>query len=277
MNLSEAIEFTFKYRPQWINGKGQTNRINTAHGLRLLGDVDVSTIKPMHFTRLQQDLLAEGKAPATANRICAAIHTVLTELHLNDLLPVVPTYRRLKEPPSQRGYFTRDEVDLLIENAPRIKPHGSLLQDSIRFSVMTGCRQGELLDLTWDDVDLDERTIKFSETKNGTDHLITITDALLPLMERMYRERVDDLVFGGWRDKDELLRRFKQLKKLCRLPVDKRVWHSLRHTTGTWMVEAGVPIRSVMSVLNHKSIETTLRYAKGTQSAIADAMQTITL
>jgi len=277
MNLSDAIEFTFQYRPAWIHGKGiQTNRINSAHGLRLLGDVPCETIKPMHFTKLQQDLTAEGKAPGTVNRICAAVHTVLQELHLNDMLDVVPTYRRLKEPPTKRGYFSREEIQKLLDNAPRVKPHGSLLRDSIEFSVTLGVRQGELLSLTWDNVDMAEMSITFPDTKNGTDHTLPIPESLMPMLQRRYRERIDDTVFP-WRDKDCLLRRFKELKKLCRLSADERVWHSLRHTCGTWMVEAGVPIRSVMSVLNHKNIETTLRYAKGTTDAKANALQAINL
>ena len=277
MNLSDAIEFTFQYRPAWISGKSiQTNRINCAHALRLLGDVDVATIKPMHFTKLQQDLVAEGKSNGTTNRVCAAVHTVLTELHLNDLLPVVPTYRRLKEPPSQRGYFSRDEIQKLLDNAPRVKPHGSLLRDSIEFSVTLGVRQGEMLGLRWPNIDLDNQSITLLDTKNGTDHILPIPDALMPMLERRYQERFDDVVFP-WRDKEELLIRFKALKKLCGLPNDTRVWHSLRHTCGTWMVEAGVPIRSVMSVLNHKNIETTLRYAKGTTDAKSAALSAINL
>jgi integrase len=200
----------------------------------------------------------------------------MTELHLNDLLAVVPTYRRLKEPDTKRGYFTREEIAKLLDNAPRVAPHGSLLRDSIEFSVVLGCRQGELLGLEWGQVDLEMQSITFLDTKNGTDHTLPIPDSLMPTLERRYKERIDEQVFP-WRDKDELLRRFKALKKMCQLPTDSRVWHSLRHTCGTWMVESGVPIRSVMSVLNHKNIETTLRYSKATTDAKAAAINAINL
>ena len=277
MKLAEAIEFAFTYRPSWVNGKGiQTVRINTAHALRILGDVECSTIKPMHFTKLQQELTAEGKAPGTVNRVSAAVHTVLHELHLNDMLDTVPTYRRLKEPETKRGYFLKEEISLMLHRAVEVEPQGELLRDSIEFSLHTGCRQGEMLRLRWPQIDLEEKTIIFLDTKNGSNHVLPIPEKLMPLMERLYAERIDDVVFP-WRDKDEIARRFRALKKLCRLSEDERTWHTLRHTCGTWMVEGGVPIRSVMAVLNHRNIETTLRYAKGTASAKAAALEAINI
>ncbi len=55
------------------------------------------------------------------------------------------------------------------------------------------------------------------------------------------------------------------------------MWHTIRHTAATWMVENGVPIRSVMTVLNHKNINTTLRYAKTTEEAKVAGLEAITI
>jgi integrase len=277
MKLSEAIEFTFQYRPSWKDGKSyQTNRINAGHGLRILGDMECRDIKSFHFTKLQDQLTVEGKAVATCNRVCAAVHTVLAELNLNDLLDTVPTYRRKREPETRRGYFTRDEVSLLLDRSERLPFYGPLMQNSIRFSLLTGCRMGEMLKLKWSDVDRKEGVLRFRDVKTGSDHTIPITDQLGELLDRMYEERIDDVVFH-WTSKDAVGRRFNYLKSICRLPKDERTWHTIRHTCGTWMVEAGVPIRSVMATLNHKRVETTLRYAKGTQKAVAEAMKTLNI
>ena len=275
MNLKDAIEFCFTYRPQWIGGKSQqTNRINCNHALRILGDVDCSTIKTKHFTQLQQTLLKEGKADGTANRVCAALHTILTELSLNEEIDAVPSYRRLQEPETKRSFFTREEAEMLVARAIELPNDGQELQDSIRFALALGERQGELVDLTWSDVDFEENTLTFPDTKNGTDHVLPIPATILPMLERKYEERIDDKVFY-WINGGQLLRRFKRLKRLCGLPKDERLWHSLRHTVATWMVNDGVPIKSIMAVLNHKNIETTLRYAKSTKEAKQSALATI--
>lgn len=281
MNLAEAIEFTFTNRREWLKSKGkQTLRINSAHGLRVLGDIPVADIKRRHFILIQQTLEAEGKAPATCNRVCATIHTVLSCLHLHEYIDAVPSYEQLDEPKSNRSYYSKDEISEFIRRAPEVE-EGQLLQDSIRFAVWLAERQGEMLKLTWDRVDLQSRTVLFEDVKTGGDHSLPIrNEPLYQMLVRRHSERIDnDLVFP-WRDRFHLLRVFKQLKKLCgHCPkADKnRLWHTIRHTAATWMVESGVPIRTVMTVLNHRNIETTLRYAKTTEEAKASGLDAIAI
>ena len=281
MNLSEAIEFTKKNRRQWRDSKGpETIRINCAHGLRILGDIPVAEIKRRHFLLLQRKLEEEGKSNGTNNRICAAVHTVLSFMCLNEYIESVPKYEQLVEPPTNRSYYTKEEIRAFIDRAPEV-PDGQLLQDSIKFALWLAERQGEMLKLKWSDVDLEKRTITFWDTKNKTNHDLPIrNEQCYSMLVRRHSERIDDDLVFPWTDRHALLRRFKRLKKLCgHCPVaDKhRVWHTIRHTAATWMVEQGVPIRSIMSVLNHKNIETTLRYAKATDEAKAAGLDAITV
>lgn len=282
MNLEQAIEYTKQNRRQWKNSKGpETIRINCAHGLRILGDIPVETIKRRHFLELQQNLEAEGYTPGTINRICAAVHTVLSFMHLNEYIDAVPTYERLKEPESNREYYTREEIKSFIDRATEVEDDGQLLQDSIVFALWLAERQGEMLKITWDDIDLDKKTVRFLDTKNGTHHELPLRgQQVIEMLERRYSERIDDHHVFPWTDRHALLRRFKRLKKICgHCPTkDKhRMWHTIRHTAATWMVEQGVPIRSVMTVLNHKNINTTLRYAKTTDEAKAAGLDAIAI
>lgn len=281
MNLAEAIEFTFKNRRQWLKSKGpQTLRINAAHGLRILGDIPCSEIKRRHFTLIQQTLEEEGKQPATCNRVCATIHTVLSCLHLHEYIDAVPSYEQLDEPESDRSYFTKEEISEFIRRAPEVE-EGQLLQDSIRFAVWLAERQGEMLKLTWDRVDLQNRVVLFEDVKTGGDHSLPIrNEDLYQMLVRRWDERIDEHLVFPWRDRFELLKVFKKLKKICgHCPkTDKhRLWHTIRHTAATWMVESGVPIRTVMTVLNHRNIETTLRYAKTTDEAKASGLDAIAI
>jgi integrase len=242
--------------------------------------MECSDIKSYHFTQLQEALVKEGKSPGTVNRICAAVHTVLTELLYNDVLTSVPKYRGLTEPETKRGYFTREELSKLIDNCTELGGDAQLLEDSIKFSLMTGCRLGELLKLTWDGVNFENGEVTFTDVKTAhatgqCNHTVPMTDDLRGLLNRMYKERLDNDQVFPWKCKDTVNRRFQRLKQVCGLPKDARTWHTIRHTCGTWMVESGVPIRSVMATLNHRNIATTLRYAKGTKKAVAEAMETL--
>jgi site-specific recombinase XerD len=51
--------------------------------------------------------------------------------------------------------------------------------------------------------------------------------------------------------------------------------HTLRHTFATDAIDAGVPLRSVQSLLGHSSIVTTERYLHTRKGQLADAMLTL--
>jgi len=56
---------------------------------------------------------------------------------------------------------------------------------------------------------------------------------------------------------------FKQIKELSGIPrPEEVVLHTARHSVASNLISHGVDISSVQKLLNHKSIESTLRYAK---------------
>lgn len=81
----------------------------------------------------------------------------------------------------------------------------------------------------------------------------------------------DDLVFadphtGGPLDKAAILRRFRHALKEAQLEQSHR-FHDLRHTFGTRIAAAGVPLRTLQEWMGHRDIETTQRYADYAPSA----------
>ena len=274
MNLSEAVEFTVQNRESWAIGKGaKTAAINARHVERILGgDLSIYDIETKHFTQLTQQLKAEGKRPATINRITAALSTILAELRQHGYKLEQVFYKRQKEPRGRPEFYTEDEVKLLLEEAKKLGDY-MLLHDSILFAVKTGCRQGELLKLTFDHVDLAEQSLTFVDVKTEGDHTIHIHPDLVEVLERRSTYAISNEVFQ-WRDKDQLLRALRALQKRCGIPGNK-CWHTFRHTTATWLLERNVPIRAVMGVLGHRNISTTLRYGKFTDRSIAAAIELI--
>jgi integrase len=85
------------------------------------------------------------------------------------------------------------------------------------------------------------------------------------------QQREDDLVFGDPDtgeplDKAAILRRYKRALKAAHLEPTHR-FHDLRHTFGTRMAAAGVPMRTLQEWMGHRDIETTQRYADYAPSA----------
>lgn len=284
MTLREAIEFTFENKDEWIDGSGRdTARINTNHVLRLLDpDMDVEEIKPRTFNELKKVLKEEewctGKKRSNGgiNRILSALSTVINFCHKQGEIDNTATYSRLKEKEQKAKFYTEAETQALMEASLKIDdPDAKLLHDSIKFAYFTGDRQGELLKLEWSEIDFDKNEVTFLNTKNGDDHTIKIASELQPILKDRYHHRTCDRVFpweGCRLGADALRRAFRKAKKLAGLPDDDRLWHSIRHSTGTHLASKGVALRTVMSVLNHKNINTTLRYAKNTDEAVANAI-----
>jgi integrase len=88
-------------------------------------------------------------------------------------------------------------------------------------------------------------------------------------------------VTGEPLDKAAILRRYRKALKAARLDVTHR-FHDLRHTFGTRMAAAGVPMRTLQEWMGHRDIETTQRYADYAPSAreaemVAAAFASVTL
>ena len=278
----QALDYTFKTRHSRRHGNGRpTAVINTGHFTRLRGrSFPVGRITQACLSSVCIELEEEGKSDATINRIVSAVSTVLNHCAMDELIPSAPKLRRRKEVEHRLTWFTKDEVESLV--------YGSLdpfdrrdMADLVIVAGYTGMRQGEILTLKAQDVDLSQNLIHVGgrpgfTAKAGNYRAIPIHDRIKDVLAvRMEAVGSNVRIFGDeWRDKDQLLRAFKKVRNYIGKD-ESYVFHSLRHSFGTWCAEAGVPMRTLMTMMGHKRIETTLRYAKTTDKALVDAMHLI--
>jgi integrase len=205
------------------------------------------------------------------NRIMSILNTVLSDLVEAEYLDGYPKIKPLKENNTRTVFFTKSQVQRMIDMARKVEDNQELAE-AIQFGVFTGCRQGELLELAVSEVDLESRLLTFLDTKNGEHHVIDIHPELLPVLEwRVQLKEPHHKVFD-FRNDDDLRNQFYKVRDLCGID-DEHVWHSLRHTTATWLAERGVPIQTIAHVLNHKRLETTERYTKVTNKARKTAIE----
>ena len=291
--LDKTFELAMTTREKWINGAGRSAvQTNRGHCQRILGaDFDIREIRPSTFTMLANQLMAEGKKAATANRIMACLHTALVEAHLEELIDHVPTYRRKPEPKPRKEFYSPTELKLLLESALTMPLDAELLHRTIKFFYLTGCRKGELLKLRWEGydkdgdfykcVDFENEEITFLDVKTGGNHTIAMHPDLKEMLLEMYHERLSNDEVFEWRGPDALNRRMKHLCKKCGVGIiegkSSRFIHAIRHTTATHLVEANVPIKNIQGLLNHADPKTTNGYAKNTDKSIAFAISNLGL
>ena len=278
----QALEYTFKTRHSWRHGNGaKTAAINAGHFTRIRGlSFPVGRITQPILNEVSVELEDEGKSDATINRVVSAVSTVLNHCAFDGLIPAPAKFRRRKEHEGRINFYTKEEVSRLSHAAvdPFMREDAA---EIIKVAAYTGMRQGELLKLKAKDVDFGLNVIHVGgrpdvQTKAGNYRSIPIHTHIATLLER----RIDNVgsnvrVFGDeWNDKDQLLRVFKKVNRYIGKD-ETYVFHTLRHSFGTWCAEAGVPIRTIMDLMGHKRIETTLRYAKTTDKARTEALNLI--
>lgn len=136
------------------------------------------------------------------------------------------------------------------------------------FVLYTGCRRGEALALTWDDIDMEKRTVSVTKSvyqKSNTPMLKEPkTEAgkrPIPLLDRLYAVLVPStgLLFpdpktGGLMKETHFQRLWEAYAEESGVTCTP---HQLRHAFATMLFEAGVQEKDAQDILGHAQISTT--------------------
>jgi integrase len=153
-------------------------------------------------------------------------------------------------------YLTRDQAKLLLERLPAHQA------EVVRFALATGLRQGNILGLRWDQVDMTRRIIMIEHggTKNGEALGIPLNDlALSVLVRQQGRHKTSVFTFRGQPLRNANNRAWRAALTDCGIK-DFR-WHDLRHTWASWLRQNDVPTWVLQELGGWKSESMVRRYA----------------
>ena len=157
----------------------------------------------------------------------------------------------------------RDRV-LEPEEFTRLQAHSVPYLQAINLvAYQTGMRQGEILHLTWDRVDLKAEVIRLQaeDTKSNEGRLVPLTPELTDLLRGLYKVRYlhEDHVFLV---KGQSVSSIKTaFNAACRRAgVQGFHFHDFRHTAVTNMRRAGIDHLTIMKITGHKTLEVFKRY-----------------
>lgn len=176
--------------------------------------------------------------------------------------------RRPRLPRRLPVYLSAEEAKALLEAAAQAGPYPERDEALIATFLYTGCRLGELLALTPDDVDWVAGAIRFYG-KGGKERIVPLRPELAERLQR-YRaslppahRRVPRLFLSRrGRPLSPSGVRYLLRRLLAALP-DARPGvspHKLRHTVATLLLQADADLRSIQELLGHASLATTQRY-----------------
>lgn len=249
------------------------------HVKEYLEKISVNSITPQDITNILLKMKAKGKAngsnyaPQSIKHILLLIKRIFNYNIKNELIKYNPAENvKIEKFDNTRiSYLYNDEIARMFEYLDNSKewPNDKAL---IKFAFFTGLRKSELFNLTWDNVDIENKRIFLYDTKGGKNQAIIITDNAVQVLLDIKDICSDSiLVFpsknGGKRN--DVKRLWTRIKKAANIRPDIR-FHDIRHTFGT-LATAAIPVKVVQKMMTHKDIKTTLRYAHIQEKEMIDA------
>ena len=230
-----------------------------AFGDRRVNEVAQFDIEKYRAGRMNTPTRFKGKRkPSTCNREIAALHRVFQCAVRWKMIRVNPVsgLEPLEEARGRARFLTKDEARSLLESSP------AHLAPIIAVALGTGMRKGEILKLKWDDVDFDRRLIYIRQVnaKTGVARHVPMSEAVCKVFSSIARNGCV-YVFSDGNGKPYRDNRTAFKNALKKAEIRNFRFHDLRHTAASYMVMAGVPMRTVGDILGHTTDTMTERYA----------------
>jgi integrase len=251
----EYEQYVLKQR-SYISKKGFLKKLKAQ-----FGSVRLTALNTRIIEQYQTTLIKSGLKPASVNRILAALKHMINkavewEMAPEDVLKSVRRVKQLAENNRRLRFLSGEEMARLIHVCDQhLKP-------IVITALNTGMRKGEILSLTWEQVDLRHGFILLDVTKNGERREIPINNVLRETLTSLPRHLTSPYVF--WQGNEGT--RFLDVKKsfasaLKRAGIRDFHFHDLRHTFASQLVMAGADLVTVKELLGHKTLAMTMRYS----------------
>ena len=201
-----------------------------------------------------------GKPPANAtiNREIACLKTMFKK--------AVEWELTSNNPAKDVKKFKENNINLRILSKEEFQNLYDCSTDSLKafllIAVNTGMRPGEIFNLKRKDVDLKQKYINVTDSKNGESRIIPINDDLYACLNGL--DRVNEYVLTHDDGKPVKSNKGAFSSALKKSGIDHCRVYDLRHTFASNLVMAGVDIVTVKELMGHKDITMTMRYSHPT-------------
>jgi integrase len=255
------------------------------HIIPALGNIKLKALTPAHIRGLYRSKSDAGLSPRTVQYVHVTLHKALKQAVNDGLIPRNVT-EAVKPPQLRREEIeplTVEQVKVLLEAIC-----GDRFEALYVIAVTAGLRQGELLGLRWEDVNVKRKTLQVRRTLLGSKkgntvfgvpktakgkRSVRLTDRAVKALQRHRELQIEERqrLDGLWQENGLVFttqirtpvnrhnlvnRSFKPLLKGASLPEIR--FHDLRHTCATLMLCAGVQPKMVQELLGHASVTITL-------------------
>ncbi|MBI9081308.1 MAG: site-specific integrase [Pseudodesulfovibrio sp.] len=238
------------------------------HISRYYGKLPLEEITTDTILKLRKSVERKGLAPQTVYHCLSLTRRVMryaldAEMYQGQL----PKFLMPKFDNRSVRFLSKGEADLLLMY---LRDMSDLWHDIALFALHTGMRAGEIFRLKTYDVNLDSNMIHVIDTKSSRNRVVPLNEISKGVIERNIKPSVynKNVFTNGGSEITYVNRTYRNAVKKCRYNYgvsDRRqrvVFHTLRHTFATWLVQRGVPIATVGQLLGHADVRMTMRYSQ---------------
>lgn len=233
-----------------------------------IGNRKVAAVTHADINRLHREI--SKSTPTRANRIVALLSKMFS-LAIKEGWRADNPCRGIERNPEEKRnrYLSSEELGRLTMTLSECRD--ARAAGIVRLCLLTGCRRGEALAATWDQLDLDAGTwIKLgATTKQKTEHRVPLSAAAVTLLTSILEaapkgedgEPGSRFVFPG-KSADVPLTNIRDSWQAIRVAAgipDVRL-HDLRHTYASILASAGLSLPVIGALLGHTQPATTARY-----------------
>lgn len=248
----------------------------TRLGYCLLCDITPALIAERRDELLQGQTPRGQRTPATVVRYIAALSHVFTigikEFGWIETSPVSKIVKP-REPAGRVRFLSDEERKRLLDAC---KNHRNpLLYIVVVIAISTGMRQNEIMSLIWQQIDFNRKHILLEKTKNKTRRTIPLAGLALELLQKHWQARTVHhlLLFPGKIPGQPIDLRKAWLSALKQSGVEDFTFHDLRHSAGSYLAMSGCSLVEIGTLLGHKRLEMTKRYAHLSQQHLSKVVE----
>ena len=279
LKLSELYELYYNQHAILFTKRPKDNKLMVElHLLSVLGKLKLRDITPEKIRTLHAKI--GKKSPGAANRVMQIASAVFNFGIKHGYTKENPCFGLKKFKSLTRDRFlSRDELNKFYE---ALHLEAKLFQDFFLLLLYTGARKSNVLSMKYADVDFDlyRWRIAESETKNKDVNIVALSQSSIDILMRRWEENKNqgsafvfpaDSKSGHLEDPKKAFQRIKD-----KMEVQDIRMHDLRRTFGSYMAISGASLPIIGKALNHKSQVSTAIYARLSQDAVLDAINTAT-
>jgi integrase len=263
------IDFSMKYIQEYSIPKKRSFKSDISllkNLIEYFGDLYLDEITDYHFEqyrnlRVKQKVKNKHKlvSQTTINREGALLRSIINRAVRWGFLSFNPITKMemFKEEPKER-ILNHDEMKLLVSSA------NTPLKHIILVALNTGMRRGEILNLEWNQINIEKGFISVKKTKSRKLRTIPMNPTMKTLFSKLSLKRKgQDHVFEN-SETGKPLSDFTTswYTLLKRTGIKDLRFHDLRHCFATYALLNGGDIISLKETLGHSRIDTTARYTK---------------